>query len=410
MMMANYRFATTVMMTLQILLLFASLLPSGAKSLFRKSLLQSIPFIDNNNLTRNKRTVRPISTENLQNNSKSSVLNVATDVDEGSSQQQKRDMAHNEEEEEGLIFEGKFHYESDIVPISNAVMSSPATDLFAFFSDPYNRDLVIKGGGNLCESIALTPGLQDEWTSQSRIVKSTPPDGGNNDSQNRNEEILAVYSEVPIVPGLSLRAVSYTGCKTMKQPISALPYYEFTLLNESYQPVGKKAMTWIFDKVTGNNKNNNRGNNNKEKDNGRKKNKNNMETAAGKKKVQSKGTLLASSSEKTGGKKDDDDDTTVSSSNSNSNSRKTYALSRVTLEPFPQDGGCKICYYGHVKLTLSKRFLHMLPLPTGVVQAKVNKSIKRQLERECTKSIEKFTRALNKWNERDASATTATRT
>lgn len=394
MMMINYRFATA-MMTLQILI-GCSLLPTAksAKSLFRSSLLLSMNGnIDTNNVT-SKRTVRP-STENLPKNKKSNALNNgAMEVNEGSSQQQQqRDRTHHnddgEDEAEGLVFEGKFRYQSDIVPISTTAMLSPATDLFSFFSDPNNRDLVIKGGGNQCESIPSTPELHDEWTSQSRIVKSTPP-GGNNDS--RNEEILAVSSEVPIVPGLSLRAVSVTGCKTMKQSTSALPYYEFTLLKESYQPVGKKAMTWIFNKVTGNK--NNRGNK-KEKDDGN--SNNNNEAALGKKKVQSKGL-----------KKTGDEDNDSSSSVSSSNSRKTYALSRVTLEPFPQDGGCKICYYGHVKLTLSKRFLHMLPLPTGIVQAKVNKSIKRQLERECARSVEKFTRALNNWNERCINASTRT--
>jgi hypothetical protein len=50
----------------------------------------------------------------------------------------------------------------------------------------------------------------------------------------------------------------------------------------------------------------------------------------------------------------------------------------------------------------------MLPLPTKVVQAKVNKSIRKQLERECTRSIEKFAGALNRWNERDASSSADT--
>lgn len=273
--------------------------------------------------------------------------------------------------DEGLVFEGEFNYQSEIVPMPISAMSSPATDLFEFFSDPKNRDLVIKGGGNPCETIPLTPELQNEWTSQSKIVNSTPPNGNVDD---QTEEILAVHSEVPIVPGLSLRAVSYTGCKTMMEPTSALPYYEFTLLKESYQAVGKKAMTWIFDKVTGNKKKN------------ISKEKNRESRGEIQKGIAIGGTMT--------GKKESVEVTTGDSS-----SRKTYALSRVMLKPCPQDGGCKICYYGHVRLTLSKRFLHMLPLPTKVVQAKVNKSIRKQLECECNRSMQKFTGALNRWNE-----------
>ena len=270
-------------------------------------------------------------------------------------------------DDEGLVFEGKFNYQSDILPIPTSRMFSP--DLFEFFSDPKNRDLVIKGGGNPCERIQMTPELHEEWTSQSKVVKSTPPKGGNT----KTEEILAVYSQVPIVPGLSLRAVSYTGCKTMKNPVSALPYYEFTLLKETYQPVGKKAMTWIFDKVTGN----------KKKSHEKGENKKNIETDS----VISVATTGES-------------DASSSGASNSTSSRKTYCLSRVTLKP--SDGGCKICYYGHVRLTLSKRFLHMLPLPTKVVQKKVNKSIRKQLECECTRSMQKFTGALNRWNERFA--------
>ncbi len=268
-------------------------------------------------------------------------------------------------DDEGLVFEGKFNYQSETLLMPTSRMLSQ--DLFEFFSDSKNRDLVIKGGGNPCESIQMTPELHEEWTSQSKVVKSTPPSTGNT----KTEEILAVYSQVPIVPGLSLRAVSYTGCKTMKEPKSALPYYEFTLLKETYQPVGRKAMTWIFDKVTGNKKKAH-------------------EKGENKKDIETDSAISAATA--------GDTDRSSSGASNSSPSRKTYCLSRVTLKP--SDGGCKICYYGHVRLTLSKRFLHMLPLPTKVVQKKVNKSIRNQLECECTRSMQKFTGALNRWNER----------
>jgi len=292
-----------------------------------------------------------------------------------------------------LVFEGEFRYESDVLPVPFSAVSPRAEDLFEFFSDPENRDLVIKGGGNECERIPLTPEWHEEWTSQSEIVNSTPPGRGNNNHRGdpcRNEEILAVYSEVPIVPGLSLRAVSYTGCKTMKEQATALPCYEFTLLREDYQAVGKKAMTWIFDKVTGNRNNHDRGNCDEDGTNGTAEG-----VSPGRKNELGVGACDSGSSVCSHCNSDSN-----SHCNSDSNnSRKTFALSRVMLKPFPQDGGCKICYYGRVKLTLSKRFLHFLPLPTGVVRARVNKSIKKQLERECTRSMDKFTRALNQWNE-----------
>jgi len=299
-------------------------------------------------------------------------------------QQQQCDSIHNEvndsNEGEGLVFEGKFRSQSDlIIPITVAArsipLSSDSDDLFNFFLNPKNRDMAIKGGNNPTERILPTPELYNEWTTQSRIVHSKPPDGISNC---QHEEILAVYSKVPIVPGLSLRAVSYTGCKTMIQPQNNLPYYEFTLLNESYEPVGRKSMTWIFDRVTGKN---NRGNNeNKESSSSSSSSSSTDETVIRKKKEVV--------SYKTG----DGDENKNKSANSN---RKTYCLSRVTLEPFPKEGGCRICYYGHVRLTLSKRFLHMLPLPKRIVQSKVNKSIRRQLERECNISINKLSQALN---------------
>jgi hypothetical protein len=287
-------------------------------------------------------------------------------------QQQKCDSTHNNDndndEGEGLVFEGKFHSQSDIIiPFTAAAMSASKSSsddlLYKFFLDPKNRDLAIKGGGNPTKCILSTPELHEKWTTQSRIVQSTPPsDDDGSSNNNGNEAILAVYSEVPIVPGLSLRACSYTGCKTMIQPINNLPYYEFTLLKESYEPVGRKAMTWIFDKVAGNSSKNKSGNNKNNKD---------------------RNTTSSSSS---------NNDKTNASSGS---SQETYCLSRVTLEPFPKEGGCRICYYGHVRLTLSKRFLYMLPLPKRIVQAKVNKSIKKQLQKECKKSINKLTLALN---------------
>jgi len=285
-------------------------------------------------------------------------------------QQQQCDSTHNEvndsNEGEGLVFEGKFRSQSDlIIPITVAARPIPSSsdndNLFNFFLDPKNRDMAIKGGNNPTERIPTTPELYNEWTAQSRIVHSKPPDGT---SDCQHEEILAVYSKVPIVPGLSLRAVSYTGCKTMRQPQNNLPYYEFTLLNESYEPVGRKAMTWIFDRVIG------------KKNGGNSKNKGSNSSNSISSSSKSNGITMIRKKKKIVPFKTRDGD--ENKNNISSSNRKTYCLSRVTLEPFPKEGGCRICYYGHVRLTLSKRFLHMLPLPKRIVQSKVNKSIKRQ--------------------------------
>ena len=347
--------------------------------------------------------------------------------------------------QQDLVFEGTFRYQSESLPIdttgrttrahSSSTSTSTSTsdgkerygqqqyqreDLRDFFSDPKNRELLIKGGGNICRQIPLTPEWHELWTNQSKIVNSTPPkmkpntrnhihsedkddqnhtidpnyvmtklrnvgsrfhtnNGKRNsvDDKNRNcgydEEILAVHTEVPIVPGLSLRTVSYTGCKTMKEdPTNALPYYEFTLLDETYEAVGKKSLTWIFDSVVVG------------KDNGNGNDGNNPTT---KEDNETPKSLPSEGNGNIG--------TTGSTSlRSSSRNRQTYSLSRVTLQPDDGGVGYKICYYGHVKLCLSQKFLHKLPLPTKMVQSVVNTSIRKQLERECTRSIEKFSDAL----------------
>ena len=86
---------------------------------------------------------------------------------------------------------------------------------------------------------------------------------------------------------------------------------------------------------------------------------------------------------------------------------KTHALSRVTIEPFPKEGGCRVCYYGRVKVacTLPKSFLNVLPLSKRRFQERINKSIVKQLEKEGVQSIDKFSNALGKWaNQSDIEA------
>jgi len=369
------RFVTVAAMGLQ-LLLFGSLFPTVLGFFFRDGLLLSVTgkadkrgFVHqrkNHFLSGTATNAQGFHAQQHKNQIHENNSNQNGNGNEA-------DKDDDDNDDDGLVFEGTFDYQSEIVPISTAALSSSPVrdDLFDFFSDPKNRELVIKGGGNRCEHIPPTPALHEQWTSQSKMVRSTPPSGG--DTNPQHEEILAVYSEVPIVPGLSLRAVSYTGCKTMRDSFSALPYYEFTLLEETYKPVGKRAMTWIFDKVTGNTKTSNKG---------------------GRVKPESNTRELGTKTLGPGKAVDDDSEP--------STDRKTYALSRVTLKAL-DGGGCKICYYGHVKIALSNRFLHVLPLPVGIVRSRVNQSIRKQLERECARSMEKFARALHQWSERSSS-------
>ena len=359
----------------------------------------------------------------------------------------------DEEKEDGLVFEGTFEYESDIIPIptkllilsssegegrgrggpirsrnnhnDHTITTNPPRLLLDFFLDRHHRDLAIKGGGNECKCIPNTPELYQEWSIQSKLVNSTPPtsfsssfstsnNGGNNhhnirnnnddDDNDENEEILAIYSTVPIVPGLALRATSIIGCKTMlkkQQPglelepeqlvvpsksrngghtttsngttnrindsnqlPLLLPYYEFTTLQESYEPVGKKTMTWIFNKITGT-----------KNDNNNTANSNSSNNSSSKRKIDS-------------------------SSSSSSTCVCRVMLQQVAGHPQEQNDakrGCKLCYYGHVKLRLSQRFLHMLPLPKSIVQKKVNHSIQKQLQKECIASVTKFTHVMQDW-------------
>lgn len=251
------------------------------------------------------------------------------------------DYSNKSSTTQDLIFEGTVEYQSDLLPMSTK--ASPK-DLLEFFLNTKNRDLVIKGGGNRCEVIPPTQELYDEWAKNSRIVRSTPPN-------QQCEEILAVSSDVHLAPGLSISAVSYTGCKLLIEPKSALPFYEFTLVKEDYCAKGSRPMVWIFNKVTG--KHNNVNN-----------------------------------------RSDEEIDT-----NTHEGSSKTYALSRLTLQLDKEHNGCRVCYYGRVKVVskLSNRMLRILPLPKKTVEATVSKSIVSQLEKEGVKSVENFADALRNW-------------
>jgi hypothetical protein len=111
--------------------------------------------------------------------------------------------------------------------------------------------------------------------------------------------------------------------------------YEFTLIKEEYSPKGAKPMRWIFNQITGN----------------------------------------------------QDDDTAALTE-----SRKTHGIARITMEPDAKTGGIRLSYFGRVTVSCSipRRMLKVLPLSKRKVEAKVSKSLVKQLEREGLQSVQKF--------------------
>jgi hypothetical protein len=223
-----------------------------------------------------------------------------------------------------LEFEGSFR--SNTHPLPN----TSADRVIAFFRDPEHRDLVLKGGGNPTEQIPPTPELYEEWREQSRIVQSEPPAP--------NDPILAISSKVPLLPGLSISAISYMGCKFLQNPSTLLPIYEFTLIKDEYAAQGSKPLVWIFNRMTGG-----------------------------------------------------DGDA----------SRKTHALSRVSMEPCESGTSIIMQYFGFVKVSCSvpRALIRILPLSKKKAQEKVSNAIVKQLEREGLASIQKFQGAFEDWLE-----------
>jgi hypothetical protein len=225
-----------------------------------------------------------------------------------------------------LEFEGSFR--SNTHPLPN----TSADRVIAFFRDPHHRDLVLKGGGNPTEQIPPTPELYEEWRVQSRIVQSEPPAP--------NDPILAISSKVPLLPGLSISATSYMGCKFLQNPRTLLPIYEFTLIKDEYAAQGSKPLVWIFNRMTG-----------------------------------------------VGGDGD--------------SSRKTHALSRVSMEPCEAGTSIVMQYFGFVKVSCSvpRALIRILPMSKKKAQEKVSNAMVKQLEREGLASIQKFQGAFEDWLE-----------
>lgn len=153
-----------------------------------------------------------------------------------------------------------------------------------------------------------------------------------------NDPILAISSKVPLLPGLCISATSYMGCKFLQNPSTLLPIYEFTLIKDVYAAQGSKPLVWIFNRMTG-----------------------------------------------VGGDGD--------------SSRKTHALSRVSMEPCESGTSIIMQYSGFVKVSCSvpRALIGFLPMSKKKAQEKVSHAMVKQLEREGLASIQKFQGAFEEW-------------
>jgi hypothetical protein len=250
-----------------------------------------------------------------------------------------------------LNFQGQFYHDAETIPITEVSTHR----LFSFFQNPVNRNLVLKGGGNPTEYIPATQDICETWGAQSRIVKSAPPTIAAKDDDDDTTSVLAIYSTVPLLPGLSIRAVSYTGCKLLAHPQTSLPMYEFTLIYETYSAVGTKPMVWIYNQLTGG------------------------------------GAGVGGNTQQHRAVEEEAPSTC-----------HTHALSRITMEPDAESGMFRLCYFGMVQVSCSipRRLLKILPFSQRKIEAKVSKAIVKQLKREGLQSIEKFRTALEIWAKR----------
>jgi hypothetical protein len=242
-----------------------------------------------------------------------------------------------------LDFQGEFHHTESFHQTENACNEH----IHHFFQKSYNRNLLLKGGDNPLEPVPASAELYDTWETQSRIVNSRIPDRTSDE-----DHILAVYTTVPLFPGLQIDAVSYTGVKLILSPLTNLPMYEFTLIKEYYLPRGTRTMEWLFSRIAGNNQ-------------------------EGSEHYHIK-----------------DGQQYVSSP-----SRKTHALTRVSLESDATTRTFRIKYNGHVRVSCSvpRTVLRYLPFSKQAVEAKVSKSIVKQLRREGMASLRKYQQAWEDW-------------
>lgn len=188
-----------------------------------------------------------------------------------------------------------------------------------------NRNLLLKGGGNPISLVERTPDLMREWRDQSRVVGSELP--------HHDDEIVAIESTVPIVPGLKISATSIVGCRLIKH--SAKMTYEFTLIRDNYHPEGRRPLLWFYHKMTGDEKGSNDG-------------------------------------------------------------RSTHGLCRVTFQP-SNDNKLQISYLNTVRVAcqLPRRLRRLLSQNT--IEHKIKASMAKQLKKEVLQSAKKIEEALEEW-------------
>jgi hypothetical protein len=233
------------------------------------------------------------------------------------------------------------------------VAELPPRQLYKFFQNRLHRNLLLKGGQNPTEDIPRTPELLEKWTQRSKAVSSTPPlSFENHHEDEQNHSVVAIHSTVPIVPGLSIKAVSYMGCRLLPNPRNFFPMYEFTLIQDRYQAHGSKPLVWLYRKVTGD-----------------------------------PATTTTSSSH----------EGPLTAAASTTGSRSTQGLCRVSFESHEE--ALRLSYYSMVKVycNLPQRLLRVLPLSKQNIESKISASMAKQLQSEVLQSAEKFHLALQNW-------------
>jgi len=282
-----------------------------------------------------------------------------------------KDIQQHQQQQQQLLFQGEFSHHQQF-PF-DASKTSPS-NLYEFFQSRHHRNLLLKGGHNPTEDIPPTHDLLEEWKQQCQSVSSTPPSSLSSSSslmnnhlhhsteydESNNHSVVAVYSTVPIVPGLSIKAISYMGCRLLSNPQTPLfPMYEFTLIQDRYEAQGKKALVWLYRKLTGESTSNT-----SEDDSS---------------------IFLRNAISTTGG------------------SRRTRGLCRVSLGPdhFERENTLRLSYYSMVKVhcQLPNRLLRLLPLSKHGIESKISASMVKQIKSEVLQSAEKFYSALHTWLE-----------
>eukprot|EP00429_Kryptoperidinium_foliaceum_P005298 CAMPEP_0176010668 /NCGR_PEP_ID=MMETSP0120_2-20121206/4888_1 /TAXON_ID=160619 /ORGANISM="Kryptoperidinium foliaceum, Strain CCMP 1326" /LENGTH=304 /DNA_ID=CAMNT_0017343509 /DNA_START=104 /DNA_END=1015 /DNA_ORIENTATION=+ len=239
-----------------------------------------------------------------------------------------------------LNFHGEFHHHEDL-PIPRALWSTP--HFFQFFKHREHRNHLLKGGGNPTEEQTIDARVLEAWSARSRVVSSAPPMPFHlHHEQEGHHSVVAIYSTVPIIPGLFIKAVSFMGCRLLSHPQTLLPMYEFTLIEDQYQPHGKKPLVWLYNKVTGDS------------------------TSA----MVQECSMTAGGGGRTVG------------------SRSTDGLFRMTLEP--RDKTLRLSYFSMVKVSCSlpKRLLKILPLSKQRLEDKISASMAKQIQSEVMESAE----------------------